>query len=235
MPSQQSIHFQDHTQFPSMGKLKTEYKNKTDTLFFKWKSEHLFSAQLSYFLLGINLVVFPQLQLSKAHTRTNYMEVKKKKRQKSSGFANYSRVEQLGNMDCSRTIAKWQLLTFYSIEHPDTMNILQLKSVQIFFYPVLCVCSWNINDENLDSVTLYEQSDAHWWYLVFYCLWLSEFIEFKWSVFWLTSAVKRVNSKSNLRPHCRVEILFSYWPSVSHDAIKHIIICQASKNGLNDS
>ena len=30
-----------------MGKLKTEYKNKTDTLFFKWESEHLFSAQLS--------------------------------------------------------------------------------------------------------------------------------------------------------------------------------------------
>lgn len=65
-----------------MGKLKTEYKNKTDTLFFKWESEHLFSAQLSYFLLGINLVVFSQLQLSKAHTRTNYMEVKKKKTKK---------------------------------------------------------------------------------------------------------------------------------------------------------
>lgn len=65
-----------------MGKLKTEYKNKTETLFFKWESEHLFSPQLSYFLLGINLVVFPQLQLSKAHTRTNYMEVKKKKKDK---------------------------------------------------------------------------------------------------------------------------------------------------------
>lgn len=179
--------------------------------------------------------MFPQLWLSKAHTRTNYKGWEKKLRQKSSGFANYSRVEQLGNTDCSRTIAKWQLLTFYSIEYPDTMNIFQLKFVQIFFYPVLCVYSWNTNDENLDSVTLYERSDARWWYLVFYCLWLSQFIEFKWSVFWLASAVKRVNSKSNLRPHYRAEVLFSYRPGISHDAIKHIIICQASKNGLNDS
>lgn len=132
-------------------------------------------------------------------------------------------------MDCSRTIAKGRLSTFYSIEHPDTMNIFHQKSVQIFFYPVLCAYPWNINDENLDSVTLYERSDAHWWYLVFYCLWLSQFREFKWSVFWLASAVKRVNSKSNLRPHYRAEILFSYGPGISHDAIKHNIICQASK------
>lgn len=83
--------------------------------------------------------MFPQLQLSKAHT--GGVRGKKKKGEKVLFYweINYSRAQQLRNMECMRTTAKWQALTCYSIEHLDTGNILQLKSIQVLFYPMLYV------------------------------------------------------------------------------------------------